>query len=158
MSQPFNVIFYSKTCNLSVTLLKILTGENLLGYFKLFCVDGQLDKVPKNITLLPTMIVSTINKPLVQKEAFEWINKIKFLRQQTMGDNNKRIIQQNIMQYNNGLDTGPTAFVYQEMVGKSDAYAYTKSDEAQPHSYVKINDDKSVIFTAPEQDKINKND
>lgn len=157
MNQNINIIFYSERCTVSINLLKILQNENLLGYFKLYRVDGRLDTLPQHITTVPTMIVSSINKPLVAKEAFEWINKIKFIRQQNLVDNNKKIIQQNIMMFNNGnrQQDDPLEFVPQEMVGKSDSYAYTKSDEALPHSYVKVGQDTAVIFTTQELGKIN---
>ena len=40
------------------------------------------------------------------------------------------------------------------MSGFSDKYAYTKTDDAKPHSYFDIKKNNVSIFTAPEQQKI----
>ena len=78
MSQGYNVIFYSKKCKDCNNLLTLLQNEGMLGNFVLFCVDGRLREVPTHVTVVPTMIISSVNKPLIGKETFEWINKMKF--------------------------------------------------------------------------------
>ncbi len=157
MNQNMNVIFYSGKCKDCRNLLTLLENEKLLGYFVLFCVDGRLDELPSHITAVPTMIVANINKPLVCNEAFEWVNNMKFLRQQNLMMMNKKIImQQNLMRMAN--KKGPHGFLKDEMSGVSDNFAYVKIDNPLPHTYVNINNDKNAIFTAPEQGKINKDE
>ena len=152
-----NVIFFSKRCRDCTDLITLLQNENLLSNFVMFCVDGRLKEVPSHITVVPTMIVSGINKPLVGKEPFEWVNKVKFLRQQsTMSMNKQIIMQQNLMRMAN--KKGPHGFLNDEMNGISDTFAYTKTDVALPHRYVGANDDKNAIFTALEQSKISKDE
>src|SRR5271170_7407063 len=77
------IIFYSQRCNESIFLLKLLQNENLINYFRLICVDGIINKIPPQIKVVPTIIVAGINRPLASKEAFEWVNKMKFLKQST---------------------------------------------------------------------------
>lgn len=152
-----NILFYSHKCDTSKNLLLLLKNENLLGYFKLICVDDKLDKLPPQITIVPTMIVANINKPLVVQEAFEWVKQIKFLRQQQVMDINKKIIQQNDILVNN--KKGPIGYDNEIMAGISDKFAFTKIDNPLPHSYFNLGEeDKNAIFTAPEQNRINKNE
>lgn len=145
-----NILFYSRECNACRNLLKILKNENLLSYFKLFCVDDRLDEVPKQITIVPTMIVSNINKPLVAQEAFEWVQKIKFIRQQQ---------QQQFSIKNDQINQEPIGYIPLEMDGISDQFAYSKIDRPLVHNYFQIGDEKKhVIYTAPEQYKISKDE
>jgi hypothetical protein len=151
-----NLLFWSRKCEMCVNLLKILQAENLINNFKLICVDDNLDKIPKNITRVPTMIVSGIPELLVAKQIFDWIQKVKFIRNQNI---NKQIIQQNLTQINNNNNNGPVGFKSAEMGSISDSFAYKDIDKALPQNYFGIGEeDKNVIFTAPEQQKINKKD
>jgi len=150
-----NILFYSQRCNTCMNLLMILKNEGFLAYFKLVCVDTMLDKLPANM-IVPTMIIVNLNRPLVGQETFEWINQMKFIRQQQIMDVNKKIIQQN--QINNTNQQGPIGYDNEIMGGISDGFAFTKKDDALPHTYVGIGeDDKHIIFTAPlEKKKIDK--
>lgn len=148
--KSMNVIFFSKRCKDCNDLLTLLKNENLLGNFVLFCVDGRLNELPSGITMVPTMVVSGINKPLVGREPFEWVNKVKFLKQANM--NNKMLMQQNLMRM--AQKVGPQGFRVDEMTGISDTFAFTDRDKPLDHRYVNANDDKNAIFTAPEQEKI----
>lgn len=152
-----NVIFYSRKCQSCMDLLKLLENENLLGSFVLFCVDGRLSEVPSHISSVPTMVVSNVNKPLIGNETFEWINKVKFLRQQNLMQINKKIItQQNVI---NMMNKKEIVGYDSEILGKiSDPFAIADeaSNKSLPQSYYNINDNKDAIFTAPEQGKITK--
>ncbi|GAG63309.1 unnamed protein product, partial [marine sediment metagenome] len=98
-----------------------------------------------------------VNKPLVAEAAFKWIEGAKFRRQQELGDTNKRIIQQNLVNMAQNNKKGPLGFVEQEMAGISDTFAYKDIDKPLSHNYVGAGEDnKNVIFTAPEQKKISK--
>lgn len=159
MNPGINILFYSRDCETCKNLLKILQNENLLSFFKLFCVDDKLNMVPPQITVVPTMIIANLNKPLVAQETFEWITRVKFMRQQQMMDVNKRIIQQNIINLANNNKNGPISFIPQEMTGITDTFAYKDIDKPQPHSFFNIGEeDKHAIFTAPEPAKMSKDE
>lgn len=147
-SNNMNVLFYSQKCDTCRNLLILLKNENLLGYFKLTCVDDKLKQLPQNM-IVPTMIVININKPLVAQETFEWVKQMKFIRQQQIMDINKKIIQQNLVN-NDTIKKGPIGFDNEIMTGISDKFAFTKIDSPLPHSYFGVNEeDKNAIFTAP---------
>ena len=152
-----NILFYSYKCQDCRSLLFLLKNENLLSYFKLICVDDKLDKLPQNM-IVPTMIILNIPKPLVAHETFEWINQIKFIRQQQTINVNQNINQNNILTMNN--KKGPIGFDEEIMSGISDKFAFTKIDNPLPHSYFNVGqEDKNAIFTAPqEQNKLSKNE
>jgi len=156
------MLFYSKRCNASMNLLRILENENLLCYFKLICVDDVLNKLPAAITAVPTMTVTNIAKPLVMQECFEWVNQIKFIRQQQITDINKKIIMQNNISnhgnHNNSngnmqVDTRQPMFYDKEaMGGISDTFSYTNADEPLPQAYFGVGDEaNNAIFTAPKE-------
>jgi hypothetical protein len=144
-----NVLFYSKLCDTCRNLLILLQNENLLGYFKLICVDDMLNRLPPQITKVPTMCVINLNRPLVAQETFEWVKQMKFIRQQQVMELNKKIILQNV---NNESKRGPIGFDDEIHSGISDKFAFTKSDNPLPHMYVGAGEeDKHSIFTAPKE-------
>ena len=144
-----NTLFFSYNCETCTKLIMLLRNENLLSFFKMICVDDKLGKLPKDIVRVPTMIVVGSNKPYVAHETFQWIEQMKFIRQQQIMDINKKIIQQ----YNTpNQQKGPLGYSEEIMSGYSDNFAFTKSDNSLPHSYVNIHEeDKSAIFTAPQE-------
>lgn len=153
-----NTLFFSHNCDASKKLIMLLRNENLLGFFKMVCVDDKLNQMPQNM-VVPTMIVVNLTKPLIAQETFQWVEQMKFIRQQQVMDINKK----NIQQYNINTPNQPKSpFGYSEemMSGYSDKFAFTKSDNALPHTYVNLNDgDRNAIFTAPqEKNKISKFD
>lgn len=154
--QNINMLFYThktKTCR---DLLVLLRNENLIGNFKLICVDNMLDKLPQDM-IVPTMILVNVNKPLIANEIFAWIEQIKFMRQQQLMDINRKIIQSqtyNNQQLTNNRQTGPVSYDNDIMSGISDKFAFTKIDEPIPHAYFGLGDeDKNIIFTAPQDRK-----
>lgn len=141
-----SVLFYSNKCRSCVDLLVILKNENLLSHFKLVCVDDKLDKLPQTM-MVPTMIIPNINKPLAAQETFEWVNRVKFLRQQqtpTLANIN-----------NTDKKRGPIGYDQEIMGNISDKFAFTQKDDALPQSYLGVNDNH-IIFTAPNDKKLNK--
>jgi len=143
-----NMLFYSHRCNDCRNLLLLLKNENLINYFKLICVDDKLNQFPPNM-IVPTMIINNINNPLVGYQTFEWINQIKFIRQQQPKQNNFLDVN----------TKGPIGYDDELMSGISDKFAFTHIDKPLPHSYYDVNDqNKNIIFTAPEQYKISKKD
>ncbi|ARF11270.1 hypothetical protein Klosneuvirus_1_127 [Klosneuvirus KNV1] len=145
-----NTLFFSYNCETCKRLIMLLRNENLLGFFKMVCVDDKLNQMPKNM-IVPTMMVVNLNKPLVAHETFQWVEQMKFIRQQQVMDINKKIIQQ-YNTNNPNQQKGPFGYSEEMMAGYSDKFAFTKSDNALPHSYVNLNDeDKNAIFTAPQE-------
>lgn len=147
-----NTLFFSHNCETCKKLIMLLRNENLLGFFKMVCVDDKLNQMPKNM-IVPTMMVVNLNKPLVAHETFQWVEQMKFIRQQQVMDINKKIIQQ----YNTNTQNqqkGPYGYSEEFLSGYSDKFAFTNSDNPIPHSYVNIHEeDKSAIFTAPQEKK-----
>lgn len=152
-----NLLFYSKNCRTCDTVIRLLQFEKLLQYFNCICVDNNLDKIPKQITHVPTIIIPSLKKPLVANEIFAWIQAIKASRKQNIEQQNNNILPVQINTHTTKVE--PIGFVSQEMAGLSDTYAYTMVDAVPQHNYVKCTDvDKNVIFTAPEKaQKINGN-
>ena len=160
MTDNINIIFYSEKCELDKTLLRILQNENLLKFFKLWCVDGRTNKLPPYITHVPTMIVSSENKPLVGKETLAWIEKVKFFRQQKIAEENKKIIVQTSA---GQQDTSIKGFTNMEIGEFSDKFAYAdpKVNISLPQTYFNIGDEKTNwIFTPPNTnaEKMNKDE
>lgn len=146
-----NILFYSKTCQTSVNLINILNNEGILPMFKMICVDGQVNKFQNTIRTVPTMIVSNVKKPLEGKETFEWVEKFKFIRKQVYSNS---IVNNNIAQKNQHV--GPLEYKPLEMGSISDKFAYKDHDLAMPQSFVQASQLDNKIFTAPEQEKLTK--
>ncbi|CAH6421752.1 Hypothetical protein KVN_LOCUS438 [uncultured virus] len=158
MNNGINILFYSKDCVTCRNLLNLLKNENLLCYFKLICVDNNLKAIPAQITMVPTMILSNINKPLVVQETFEWVKKMKFIRNQQISDINKKIIQQNLIKIMNDKNC-PKGFVELEMSGVSDSFAFTDVDTPLDHTFFNLGEEeKNAIFTTPELSKLSKDE
>lgn len=72
-----NILFYSNKCKTCEILFNLLKNNNMIYNFKLICVDNILDKIPKEITRVPTILLYDAKKPLVCNEIFEWLNTLK---------------------------------------------------------------------------------
>jgi len=141
-----NILFYSKQCLMCQNVLTVLQNENLLSHFKLFCVDNNLDTIPKEITKVPTMIVIGMDKLVIENEIFEWIKQVKFLRHNINSIQNNNIVKSN----------EPIGWIENEMYGKSDGYAYKDVDKAMIHSYSGVGEPSDAIYTPKQslKDKI----
>ena len=162
MSSAVNILFYSQFCQTCRNLINILQNEKLLGYFKLYCVDDKINSLPPFIEYVPTMLVAdNSNKQLklVKEETFEWVKKVKFIRQQNMMDMTKKIIQHNMLMQSHQNKNEPIGFVESEMNKISDGFAYKNIDLPMAQNFVNINNESTqVIYTPPQQkgDTINK--
>jgi hypothetical protein len=141
MNKVNNILFYSRQCAMCSNVLNILKNENLISHFKLFCVDDNLNSIPTGITKVPTMMVTGVDKLLVESEIFEWIKQVKFLKQ------NINSIQHNVK------NNGPIGWIEHEMNGKSDGYAYKDVDKAMMHAYSGFNETSNDIYTPKESNK-----
>lgn len=153
MQRP-NILFYSQKCQKCHSVLSILKSENLLQYIKCICVDMNLNNIPKNIRIVPTLIVPSMNLFLEDDQIFTWVRNIRENK-----NSQKRELVDNVppAQNNNNQPKKLLGYMTHEMSGLSDAYAYTNVDLVPSHSYLSCNEiGKDYIFTAPEtQTKIN---
>lgn len=151
------MLFYSQRCSTCANLMQLLSDEGILGNFKLVCVDNRLQQIPPQITHVPTMIVKSVNKPLVTQECFKYIEQLRFMRQAQIYEENKRIIQKNVVQNQMNQAKGPLRYSDSEMEGISDGFALLDTDAYLPHTYFRVGDEENnAIFTAPEQKSISK--
>jgi hypothetical protein len=67
-------------CN---NLIQSIRIKDILELFKIISVDDKNIKIPPIIVSVPTMIVRGINKPLIGKEVFSWLDAQQFLNIKT---------------------------------------------------------------------------
>jgi hypothetical protein len=89
------IIFYSKKCEYSNKMLNFLEKYNLTNNFKLIDIDTSENTIPKEITVVPTIIDSSIDKPLKSKEAFEYLLNLKYFNIKTNNIEYKKHIPEN---------------------------------------------------------------
>ena len=76
------ILFYSETCNFCLKLLEYINKNNLAEFFKMICID-KTNNIPKNITVVPTVIDTIIQAPLEGKKAFEYVINQKYFNHPT---------------------------------------------------------------------------
>ena len=76
------ILFYSQTCNFCLKLLEYIDKNKLAEYFKIICIDKS-NNIPKNITIVPTVVDTTIEAPLEGKKAFEYVINQKYFNHPT---------------------------------------------------------------------------
>lgn len=149
-----NIFFFSYQCGTCIKVKKILENEGLMNNFYQYCVDNNLDNLPPQITRIPTLIVSNINKPLIGKEILNWINQMKFIKYNKNTINNNKSNNEMIgKQINNELQGWSNI----EMNNVSDKYAYQDGNIDKPFSqsyYDLNNNNHNIIKTMPENEKI----
>lgn len=150
-NKNINVLFYSKYTATCLDLLKLMESHNILNKFVLKCIDDMDEnQMPKALKVVPTLLVSGIEKPLEGKEALIWFNDNRqFFLQQNAEQHSRQIV--NNMSKN--MMNGPKG-MSGELEGTSDMYAYCDVDEAQPKSFCKSVEDGDVIVTPPQDKKI----
>jgi len=77
------ILFYSESCNFCLKLLEYINKNNLTQHFKMICIDNKTAKIPKNITIVPTIIDTIIEVPLEGKKAFEYVINQKYFNHPT---------------------------------------------------------------------------
>lgn len=77
------ILFYSESCNFCLKLLEYINKNNLEQYFKMICIDEKTAKIPKHITIVPTVIDTTIESPMEGKKAFEYVINQKYFNHPT---------------------------------------------------------------------------
>ncbi len=150
-----NILFYSRQCKTSLLVLRLLQSEGLLNNFKLICVDEHLDRIPPQITHVPTMIVETMKFPIVGNNILKWIESIRFIKNNKQPTANPPIIQENKNQDGYNESRPILGYIESEMSGISDNFAFKDIDIALPHAFVEYGkDDKNPIFTAPDDSTV----
>ena len=81
------IIFYSNQCEFCKKLISYLEKNNLINQFKLINIDN-LDKIPKDIDIVPAIVDPDLLEPLKGKLAFEYVNNLKFFNNSTNNYNN----------------------------------------------------------------------
>lgn len=76
------ILFYSNSCNFCLKLVEYIEKNNLKEYFKMINIDTT-NNIPKNITIVPTIIDTTIEAPLEGKKAFEYVINQKYFNHPT---------------------------------------------------------------------------
>ena len=77
------ILFYSENCNFCLKLLEYINKNNLKQYFKMICIDEKTSRIPKHITIVPTVIDITIEAPMEGKKAFEYVINKKYFNHPT---------------------------------------------------------------------------
>lgn len=75
------VVFYSEHCDYCRKLLAYLEKNKIMSLFKLINID--VNEVPKEIDIVPTIIDTDLNQPLKGKKAFEYLLNIKYFNNPT---------------------------------------------------------------------------
>ena len=151
-TQNINLLFYSRKCQTSVALIQLMNNEKLLQFFKLICVDQNLYRLPKELKVVPTLVIHEKDGPKFYEvqNAFKWVEGVKFLRQQHVNELGKRNSYMNMVksQITQSESNGIHGFNNQEMTGISDTYAFPDIDTDQAHSYFRYGiNDKDIILT-----------
>ena len=83
MSLSKHILFYSNKCEHCLKLVSLIQLNGLNDNFKYILVDDSQVKLPDIIEKVPTLIIKGMNKPLVGKEVFTWINSQEFINLKT---------------------------------------------------------------------------
>lgn len=151
-----NLLFYSNNCKTCYRLLNILKQDNFLGLFKLINVDEYIATnrpLPKEITKVPTMVITSNKQILVEAQTFEYINTLKFFRyKDTHSSEKKQETSEETTKTND-----PFPYLKTEMAGFSDTFTFLDTDNPLQHTFLNYGEEnKHAIYTAPEQSKLSK--
>tara|TARA_B110000971_G_C19926218_1_gene461668 strand:- start:233 stop:964 length:732 start_codon:yes stop_codon:yes gene_type:complete len=149
-----NVLFYSNQCTFCVKILNLIEDVDSVENYKLISIDNNRSNFPY-IQRVPTLIVKDLQKPLVGKNAFNWIKtKSQFNRLSNNINHtpNKYLnSSDNPLLYNKKL--GPAGFNH-NITKIDNKYAYIGNrNDNKNISYLKNREDK--LYTLPEGKKIN---
>lgn len=76
------IIFYSNYCQLCSKLIEYIKKNNYEEYFKIICIDN-IEDIPKNINVVPTVLDTELDTPLEGNEAKEYVLNLKFFNHPT---------------------------------------------------------------------------
>jgi len=79
-----HILFYSDRCPHCINLLYLIKRVGTETNYKYIAVDNPNGpKLPEIITDVPTLIVKGMNKPLIGKEVFTWIESLGYMNLNT---------------------------------------------------------------------------
>lgn len=78
-----NILFYSKYCDRSKSLIQLLENEQLLSYFHKVCIDDDV-YLKRKIPMTPVLIIRGVSKPYVASDAFIWLSKMRQCKLKSM--------------------------------------------------------------------------
>lgn len=78
-----HILFYSDRCMYCANLLRLIKQIQTEQNYKFICVDNPQIKLPEIITDVPTLVVKGMNRPLVGKEVFTWIESLNYINLET---------------------------------------------------------------------------
>jgi hypothetical protein len=123
-----------------------INTQNIIDLFKIVSVDDKNIKIPDIIVSVPTLIVKGINKPLVGKEVFLWLEAQQFLNIKT----------NNIMNINN-----PTFKIENQIMGmgieQDMNYISLNNNEELNKKLVQFNKMNEIFITEDINKKIKDN-
>lgn len=160
-----HLLFYSNYCNNCKEFVQLLYKSPFFENFKKICVDNN-PKIPKEITMIPCIIVPKLPKPLVGTEAFHWLRGMNqmHLKEQESKVNNTAAEQAH---YSNntpkaeGQTADPTNLSYAmgtvtaysgTMGGFSDNFSFIGNESPMEHSFSFLGDNQQNIPTPQDGD------
>ena len=156
------IIFYSNYCANCKEFIKSLYKSPFFEKFKRVCVDNNTN-VPKEITLIPAIIVPKMTKVLVGTEAFHWLRGMNQIHLQ---EQEKQINQDASSKAKNGAEppegsTGdPTNLNYAmgavtaysgTMDGFSDNFSFLGNENPLEHKFEFLGKGNVKIHTPQEE-------
>lgn len=97
-SRP-NLLFYSRTNDNCIELLRIMKQYQIDKEFKIINVDNNKSEVIKKIKVIPTMIIPSINKVIIGESVNEFVISVINSRIKEFNNANKQINQNSLNQY-----------------------------------------------------------
>lgn len=86
MSNPPNILFFSKKCKTSNLFITMCQQNKILKYFQMIDVDDKIKELSeKGLKVVPTIIIKGLTKPIEGKNVFNWLDSILSM------NNNKKI-------------------------------------------------------------------
>jgi len=148
------ILFYSNYCNFSKKFVQELYKTEFYEKFQKVCVDKN-PRIPKEITMVPTIIVPRLQKPLVAEEAFHWLNGMKqmVLQQQETPQNQPQQgkSEEKGDPTNLNYSMGAVTAYSNTMDGFSDSFSFLSNESPLEHSFSFLGGNDQKIAT-PQED------
>ena len=146
-----NILFYSNKCKFCKQMIKLINDIDNINSYKLICIDNNSKNFPY-IQRVPTLLINSIEKPIVGINAFNWIQS------RSQFNNNTNNINNNANKHLNPKFNVLLNKKNERLTGSSqetDIYSFISDDKTDRiHSF--YNSDQERIYTLPEGEKINK--
>lgn len=78
-----HILFYSDKCLHCNKLINLIHSTTTEENYKFISVDNPEIKIPDIIEKVPTLVVRGMNKPLIGKEVFSWIQAQQYINLKT---------------------------------------------------------------------------